>query len=429
MPRRSSGFRRDASAGEAYVDPKATINSELYALIKGRLFGSWIAAGGRSVGHAEGDLIENPAYIIESLLRDENALTNTEINKESIDDIGNTSTGRRSTWKCARSLTEQRSMLDAIDELCQNAGLIFTHDFSNLAKLTAIDHYGPSISLDDSDVVEEAGKPQISVRQSHVKYIRNEFYLNYQFNHATGNYDKQIFVTASSHNLSGNTRSAESPLDTYTGLCDWSQTAYNKTERWTFDAPWIRDAATAELFLKMTADWLCIRKWEIVATLRYSDDTLALEVGDQALWDTDLLPISVRDKQVTDLAGQQDVGGLLANGPYYYVVTALDIQGQGRASNEILVTVTNGEGMNVLNWSELQGASKYRVYRGATSSGESVYWETTDHSFIDSGNVEGTPGTPPAVSPAFFVTNVVDGGISGGCRLQMKFLLCPTVFF
>lgn len=47
------------------------LEPDAYGIGKGRMFGSWIDSNGRSNGYAEGDLIENPAYIIESILREE----------------------------------------------------------------------------------------------------------------------------------------------------------------------------------------------------------------------------------------------------------------------------------------------------------------------------------------------------------------------
>ena len=44
------------------------IQSDSYGIGKGRMFGDWIEANGRSNGYSKGDLIENPAYIIESIL-------------------------------------------------------------------------------------------------------------------------------------------------------------------------------------------------------------------------------------------------------------------------------------------------------------------------------------------------------------------------
>lgn len=42
-----------------------------FSYVKGRMFGGWIDDNSRSNGFNSGDLIENPAYILESILRDE----------------------------------------------------------------------------------------------------------------------------------------------------------------------------------------------------------------------------------------------------------------------------------------------------------------------------------------------------------------------
>ena len=61
-----------------YIIKKWTRESEqftdIYAYLKGRMFDRWIdsvSGSARSNGHDEGDLIEIPSYIIESLIRDE----------------------------------------------------------------------------------------------------------------------------------------------------------------------------------------------------------------------------------------------------------------------------------------------------------------------------------------------------------------------
>ena len=58
----------------AWDDLGASTNvlSNIFAHVKGRMFDSWVDVAPRNNGYSEGDLIENPAYIIESLLRDEN---------------------------------------------------------------------------------------------------------------------------------------------------------------------------------------------------------------------------------------------------------------------------------------------------------------------------------------------------------------------
>lgn len=50
----------------------STIDSPIYMGFKGRMFDAWVDVSPRDNGFNEDDLILNPAYIIESLLRDEN---------------------------------------------------------------------------------------------------------------------------------------------------------------------------------------------------------------------------------------------------------------------------------------------------------------------------------------------------------------------
>lgn len=48
-----------------------TEHSEVnFSAVKGMMFGAWIDANARTTGYNEGDLIQNPAYVIESILRD-----------------------------------------------------------------------------------------------------------------------------------------------------------------------------------------------------------------------------------------------------------------------------------------------------------------------------------------------------------------------
>lgn len=59
--------------------------SSAWVACKGRVYGSWITANGRSCGYAPGDLIEDPAHIIESLFRDEMGLVDADIDIASFD--------------------------------------------------------------------------------------------------------------------------------------------------------------------------------------------------------------------------------------------------------------------------------------------------------------------------------------------------------
>ena len=426
MPQRTSGYQRTPPGG-AGIDPKATITSELYALAKGRKYGSWITDGGRSAGYATTELIQNPAHIFESVLRDAVGLDSPVLNIDSIDQLGNSNTGRRATWKLAASLLDQRPSPDVIKEICEEGAMFTVSDYANKVRLVAIDHYGPSLELNTSHVSKDKGRPIIRVRQTHPKYLRNEFFLNYRLNHATGNHDRQRYLTKAGTNMASNVRNDASPLDTYTGLCSASESMYNIVSRYSFDSKWIRDDATADLFLKTMADWLAIRKWEVEATLLYGPDTLSIEALDQVLWNIDLLPVSMRNATVQGLTFVEDLGGgTLAAGDYYYTVAPVDNYGEGKACTELKVTV-GASGRPLLAWTLLSGATKYRVY-GRTTASENIMFETASSPWSDAGGA-GTAKAPKAVAPAFFATDIVDDGLRGGQLLKMKFVACPTIFF
>lgn len=410
-------------------DPKSPLTSTLFATAKGRKFGSWIDEDSRDNGNNETGLIENPAFVIESILRDVLGNTSTVINYASFDVLGNTSDGRRNGWKVAKSIISQKNSLDVINDICRESAMYTIHDFSNQERVVAIDHYNPADQLANADIVFENGKPQVRVRQTHVKYIYNEFYLNYKLNYATGNYDKQYYITAAATNMASDTRS-DNVYDSYTGLCTGSQALYNVVNRWTYDADWIRDDTTAEYFIKTMADWLALRKWEVEATLWYSAKTLKLEPLDQVTWNLDLLPISIRDVQVSDLAGSDGAGGALADDTYYYVISGVDAHGEGKISNEATVVVSgqSGAGSVELNCTALPDILKYRVYRGTASGTYGGYYETDTLPFTDTGAAfDGTTACHTSAN-AFFISNVVDYGLKGGGRIKMNFHLCPYVF-
>ena len=54
-----------------FGDVSTNSNSDVYANVKGRMYGDWIDLSGRSNSYSSGDLIENPIGLIESIIRDE----------------------------------------------------------------------------------------------------------------------------------------------------------------------------------------------------------------------------------------------------------------------------------------------------------------------------------------------------------------------
>ena len=60
---------------------------------KGRIYDAWVDADSRNNGYNQNDLIENPIYIIESVLREELSLSSSNIDYSTFDASGNTTNG------------------------------------------------------------------------------------------------------------------------------------------------------------------------------------------------------------------------------------------------------------------------------------------------------------------------------------------------
>jgi len=91
-------------------------------------------------------------------------------------------------------------------------------------------------------------------------------------------------------------------------------------------------------------------------------------------------------------------GGNLAQGTYYYMVTALFKKNgtfeETAPSKEVSCSVDGVSKKSCkISWIAIDGADQYRVY-GRTSHSQSQYWDTTSTSFIDNGT-GGTLGSPP----------------------------------
>ena len=81
-------------------------------------------------------------------------------------------------------------------------------------------------------------------------------------------------------------------------------------------------------------------------------------------------------------------GGSFAAATYFWKVTAIDGNGETMGSNEATVAIALN-GSATLNWSPVQGAQAYRVYRGTATNAEQ-FVATTAHgvtSYTDTGTV------------------------------------------
>jgi len=267
--------------------------TDIYADLKGKKFGSWARSP-----FTTSDFMESPAFIAESIFRDTLGLATAQVNTASFDSAGNAGGKRENaSWKYARSLVQQATSLQYLGELASDSALVLMRDYQNKERVVPIDFNQPddATALTTADILDDNGKPVVRASQTHISLVRNEFYLNYNFSYATGQYLSQLYISASATNMVTNTRdNTDGNGATYTALCTNSQSYYNKIERWTYSAPWIRSDTTAELFLKVMANWLALRKWQVRATLIYNALTLKFELMDTCFWNITLLPSAIR---------------------------------------------------------------------------------------------------------------------------------------
>ena len=78
-------------------------------------------------------------------------------------------------------------------------------------------------------------------------------------------------------------------------------------------------------------------------------------------------------------------GGSLANQTWYYKVTAVDALGETIGSTEASAATSGTNNSVNIAWSAAAGAVSYNVYRGAAAGAESIYFNTTALSFLDTG--------------------------------------------
>jgi hypothetical protein len=132
-------------------------------------------------------------------------------------------------------------------------------------------------------------------------------------------------------------------------------------------------------------------------------------VGQPALVRNDLLSGANLTAPVQAATGTSTTGGtgLSAATTYYYVVTAVDSNGQeSLASNEqSQLTGAGGTNSNTINWAVVPGAVGYRVYRGTatgaegTGAGGAVYIVPGGASitFLDTGAASQASAAQPTI--------------------------------
>lgn len=106
-------------------------------------------------------------------------------------------------------------------------------------------------------------------------------------------------------------------------------------------------------------------------------------------------------------------GGLMAGGTYYYKVSALNAFGETLASAEASAVVPGGgTGSVSVSWTNVAGATSYRIYRGTAPGAQAVYYTDAGTPFVDTGaaNTAGTVPTANTTTAIDLNVTAVDAG-------------------
>jgi len=128
-----------------------------FAAADGRVYGSWIT--GRSSNYSDGDCIEDPAGIIESLLRDELGLVGADIDVISFVIAENTSV------KARLNITEEENVWEIIRKITEQSTFTFVWTATGKAKL---------IDLSDSTPNDDAEIPFSHIIDGNIKITQSD---------------------------------------------------------------------------------------------------------------------------------------------------------------------------------------------------------------------------------------------------------------
>ncbi len=195
----------------------------------------------------------------------------------------------RSAWRFARQLRENVNSIDLIRSLCYEAGLVYLVRWDGKQTVRRVEATAAAVTIyDRSYFALTSGKSSFVYDPGDPEQIYTEFLLRYRTCYLGEDY-RTLFVL---HPNAGkyDTRFTNLSADgaTYWAKCHTAYQAHNTVRRWEYEALWIRDAATAELFLKRIITWHTM----LHSKVKYASGLklLELEVGDERRHTHDLMP-------------------------------------------------------------------------------------------------------------------------------------------
>jgi len=195
----------------------------------------------------------------------------------------------RSAWKLARQLRDTVSGIDLIRSVCYEAGLIQMTRWdgrqtvrrleATAAAVTTYDRSYFALAGDRSSFVYDPGDPD---------QVYNEFVLRYRNCYLGDEYATKFVLNSNAGIFDNRFCNLSSEGSTYWTKCRNAYLAHNSVRRWEYEALWIRDGTTAELFLK----WIIAWHTRLRSKVKYASGLklLGIEIGDERKHSHDLMP-------------------------------------------------------------------------------------------------------------------------------------------
>lgn len=261
---------------------------------KGLPYGSWIVDENKpDPAFSEDDVIENPAYAIEALLI-VNAWIGATVTDIALTEFDTVATDKQN-WKLARELLEQEDLFDLIREICYEFGFGCFLRSDGKFCVRRIRATGDAVAtLTKNDMAYLDGSPSLKIERGSLKNLYNDFILRYKVNMDTGQPEKMMYVRApNGDHFDSSYSNIPDPgqAEVMWQMCHSAYENFQQINLWEYTAKWIRDDATAELFLEFMIELLTRVPYKVIFSSAL--DLIGLELLDEYKISHDLLPATI----------------------------------------------------------------------------------------------------------------------------------------
>ena len=183
----------------------------VYASGKGRKYGAWVDADSRDNGYNQNDLIENPVYIIEDILRTELSMSSSDIDYTTFDTAGNSTNGHITEpfndavgdIKFAFSQHKFIDSKDLINRICRQIFSWVWFSANGKIKIRTLLRPGDSFTTDKTIDFNEINLK--SINKTPLNSVRNDITIKYNYDYGQRQNLSEVNTVDSGSNSSQST--------------------------------------------------------------------------------------------------------------------------------------------------------------------------------------------------------------------------------